>query len=301
MDDQFNQSPNQFRHETPETPTDAQPLIRTESTTETTETFSDSAFPTIEATANPMNRWLTGAIIVLGLLLVGGGIVWGMRTRNNNDIVELPEYEASFVSPEATQPPTDKATVTPETTNAPATSAPRVATQATAQPAAPVQVTLKPTLKPVAKGASTVKTVATKIQPTSQPTTQPTATLPEYQPVVALADYQPQFVPSPSPSPTPTAKQTLTISLNVVGKTYTLEIQPGTTVLGILEAAKAHGLTYRTESTQYGPMIVEINGQGGDWVYTMNHTCVNTGAAAQSVKEGDSIVWKHPSSSVDCS
>lgn len=271
-----------------------------------------------------VNRALTPAAIGLGLLLIVGGIVLGIRSRNQQ-VAQLPEYEpifdtpATVMSPVITSPaptvePTPSPAESPSATPTPAASPsemPQIASNPVGQVTTKGGQVSSSVKQPTYKTASAVKKQSTQAvsaqQPNQpQPSPTPSTQLPEYQPVVVLPEYQPQFItPSPSPavSPTPTQtssnqtqQQTVTTTLNTPGHSYRVTVSRGSTVLAVLQEATRLGFSYRTQQhTTYGSQVIEINGQSQPanqyWVYTINDGFA-LGVSSQTVNDGDVIVWK---------
>lgn len=295
MDD----SSNQFRQSA--TPPVGQPLV---DSTEPDQPSTDRSLSGGAAPAGGANlsrpetfsRWTTALILSLGVLLIVGGIYLGLRRSPSGEVVSLPDFIPSTASTIAPTPTAltasasspsitdrDTAKVSPRPSLPQATQAPRAITAATTSPRPRV--------------ASRITRPETKAASSNLPTTPPTPSpaLPDYQPAVVLADYQPQYVGTSSPV---TIRM---INLKVGTREYSLEPRAGMTVIGLLDAAASQGLTYKTRQTSFGPMIIELNGEAGDWVYTVNRQCVNLGAHQQLVYGGDTVNWKRPGASIDCS
>lgn len=198
------------------------------------------------------------------MLLIIGGIIYGLRGNQNKNVANLPQYSPVHLA---------SATPSPE----PSVSIPAIAT------ASPIR---------------TVKGTATS-KPTQKKTTTATAAslpidinetnLPIYSPVVSLPDYQPQ---TSSPTALPIEQQNVTIK--VPGTSYTVIIDREVKVIDVLHQAKTSGLSFKTQSyTGLGELITEINGQSQGnnrfWTYTVNNVCVSKGISSQTVKASDSI------------
>lgn len=277
----MDESPNQFRVPEPS----PKPLEQTTEQTTTKTVVHDKS----------LSRMATPLIIALGLLLVAGGIIFGLR--QDKPIVSLPDYSPKYASPSPTPSPVaSPATPTPSASPVASPSAsPTVVIQPTPSHKSkrhtykhPKRAKAKKSVAvaPIVKGVATSKPVA------SQPSPLPTF-LPEYQPVVSLPDFQPQYV---QPSPSPTAKQTVTVHLSVAGRSYTTEVQPGATVLQVFQSLTSQGLSYKTKSfSGLGELVTEINGQAENgsqyWKYSLNGIFATKGVSNQTVSEGDMIVW----------
>lgn len=279
-------SPNQFRHTTTETPNETK-----------TETVRSTERTT--ATTPAMDRWLTPAIIGLGALLILGG-VYLFKTDRSGKTTQLPDYSPVFATPAASQSPAVSPSPAESPTSTPSGSTDSESTEVAIQATPATQTVGKsaPVVKPspAVKGATTqtTKQIAQKtatqtitVTPSIAPTAANTSTanLPMYQPVVDLPEYQPQFIDN-----------SITVSLQVPSGSYSVKVAAGATVLDVFKAAQAQGLRYETqEFSGLGTMIVSINGVGQDngkyWTYKINGNFASKGASQQTVNQGDTIVW----------
>lgn len=246
-------------------------------------------------TIEPSSRsWINSVILGLGILLLVGGIVLGMRQQNST-VIGLPEYSPIFISPadslSVEASPASGAEETNLSAVAEITPSPIIETSPTGSvpivdnPPAKVKGVATSQTLPVPK--SNTETQRLPVAVTIETSANAKANLPIYQPVEVLPDFSPAFV-SPSPSQT--------VSLVVSGQTYSVQIQSGMTVLAVIQAATKQGLTYRLqEFSGLGSMIVELNGQAQGnnryWTYAINGAFATKGVSSQTVNANDQIVW----------
>jgi hypothetical protein len=255
------------------------------------------------------NAWLAPTAIGLGLLLITASIAF-LRFNKQKQIATLPEYSPLvIVSPYASSSPISVATptATPTTTQSPA-----------ATPSAGLAVEVVATPTPHVAGTSTTKggvSSPTKKTTYSTITKSTKSSLPQYTPQTQLPDYQPnssnsENLPAYTPnselpayqpqasSPSPEVQQTIRVTLVVPGKPdYTVYVAPGSTVLSVLKAAQAQGLSFSSQyfASYNSEMVTSINGQAQNgshfWLYAVNGTFVNKGISLQTVNQYDRIIW----------
>lgn len=285
MAELYDQSP-------PERPLGDQPMPEQSNAFRKTEEISEAK----QKTAIGPRPWTTPALLGLGILLLIGGIVLGMRNQNPR-IVDLPEYSPIYISPASSSlPPEESPVSSPKTANGSpiADLAARPVIQASPVALAPAGRQLS---SPKVRGSATVEGPTKPIiGPVVRPVPSTPATiqiinsnLPPYQPTEVLSEFSPQFV-SPSPSPTQT------VSLSLPGKQYTIAIRSGITVLEVIQIASQQGLSYRIqEFSGLGSKVVELNGQAEGnskfWTYTINGIFATRGISSQTVTVNDQIVW----------
>lgn len=232
------------------------------------------------ATKGPIpDKYFAPVAVGLGILLIIGGIYLGVT--NNQKVTQLPNYSPVFVSSPVTVAPTPAAALPSPTAQATSTP-PSTRQEATSTKGG---VVTPSRVKAVAKPKVGVQTPL--------PLYSPQAPLPLYSPGLPLPDYQPQFV---SPSPSPVAPATVSVNLQVPGRTYTISVRNNATVLQVFEEATRVGLSYRSHDFQgLGKMIIEINnqaqGNGQWWTYTINGVFAQKGVSTQTVGPGDTISW----------
>lgn len=279
-------SPNQFRQ--PEEPTTA--------VTPPTGGGLTTDSPEIKAADRPtnpkgsqLNKLAPLISLILGLLLVTGGIVYGLReeAKTKPTLVALPDYLPNK------EPATEGSSSALGTEQKPASPLESAKPSTNSQPAG------QPTGQPVEKLTKTAivapqslpKPKVVKLPQKPNPAVQSTlpkqaetSLLPEYQPTVVLADYQPQYI------------ETIKVSLEVAGgPSYTVNVAPNSTVLAMMNELKKQGFNFKTQSFSFGEQIIEINGQGQSegnyWLYALNGQCAKLGVSQQTLKEGDRVTF----------
>lgn len=251
------------------------------------------------------NKWQNPVLIGLGVLLVIGGIALGFNKKDSGvELVELPDYTPTEVSPStelvALNPvdspsngttPESSPSVSPTTKT---TIKPSPATNENQQKVAVKLDQAKPVLKPIANNLP-IKTVDAISDLAPTPVDTPVATpLPDFEPiyqaVVPLTEYQPQFnQPIASPS------QSLAVKLVIAGQVYEVQVNQSTTVSEIMRQALSQGLTYELKAYSFGSLVTSINGQsqgnGNYWTFKKNGIFSSLGIDQQTVSPGDKIEW----------
>lgn len=260
------------------------------------------------------NKWHNPVLIGLGVLLVIGGIALGFNKKDSSvELVELPDYTPTEVSPStelvalnpADSPSNETAPNATNPINSPSSPTSSVLSASpTIKPAIKASPTnkvnqqkvavnldrAKPALKPIANNLP-VKTAdsLSGLEPTSVATPLPDFE-PIYQAVVPLTEYQPQFnQPVASPS------QNLTVKLVIAGQVYEVAVSQSTTVSEVMRLALSQDLTYELKAYSFGSLVTSINGQnqgnGNYWTFKKNGIFSSLGIDQQTVNPGDKIEW----------
>lgn len=235
--------------------------------------------------SNPIaERYVAPLAVALGVLLIIGGIILGIR--RNDDVAQLPEYSPVISSAAPNATPSVQASTTP--TGSPTGEVKIVELPSTSSNTkggvnyAPTSAAKKQAQQPAYKAA-----VAPK-QSQSLPEYKAESSLPDYQPNSNLPAYQPTTVATPE-------KQTVTVALKSPGRSYNVEVMPGSTVQQVMQAARSAGFIYETKQFDFGVLVTSINGQSQTntqyWKYEINGVFASKGISEQTINAGDTIVW----------
>lgn len=108
-----------------------------------------------------------------------------------------------------------------------------------------------------------------------------------------------EFVANKKNSPTKQS-QTNTVSLTVLGKTYTTQIKNGDSVYSVmndLQNNKKYDFNFQSKNyPSLGAFVTKINGvegsSGAYWIYYVDNKEASIGVSKYILKSGDIITWK---------